>query len=265
MSALSLADLRGQGTDERIIQIIENNRPMLQETLQEQWTSAEEVRNYSSTHIGQGAIQSGTVGRRRIQLDMGPAPPFGPWLQPGDTWQRDQIDLDLAIRQCQARLQHLLMLQSQPGQQLQPRHPDGVNMMLGHLGGSQMQQQIAQMQMQPQPTENITSTTKNRLRELARHFKNKYLKLSSKVPIFFIFNDEHIRNDVNFKNRLTGQACQEPALPRMNTRPEKDTGSTTASGPHSLASTPGDGSIGTYGGSFKQSQENGACSLISNR
>jgi len=182
MSALSPVDLRGQGADERTIQIIEKNKPMLQEILQEQWTPAEEARNDALTNIGQGAIQYGTTGRRKIQLGMGPTPPLGQW--PQDTRQRDQIDLALAIRQCQARLQHLLMLQSQPGQQLQEL--PGVDMMLGHLGGSQMLQQMAPVQ--PQPAENAmkrVTSTKNRLRELTRQFKNKYLKLS-KVPMFLL-------------------------------------------------------------------------------
>ena len=174
LSALSVADLRSQGYDDKIIQIIENGKPILQRIVQEQRSFAEGVRsNNGSQNMGQGMDQNGPR-----QLGMGPTPPFGG----SQVAQHQQNALN---RQHQAALQqqqqHMLHQQSQQqaNHHLQSQLPEGVDMM---LGVTRMPQQPGPMQAQGQMTgsalQNAQKQQVARVVMLIEQFKNEYLMSS---------------------------------------------------------------------------------------
>jgi len=176
LSILSVADLRSQGFDDKIIQIIENGKPMLQRIVQEQRSFADGVRsNNASQNMGQGMDQNGATGAR--QLGMGPTPPFGGSAAQQQQQQQQQNALN---RQHQAALQQQMLhqqSQQQAGHHLQSQLPEGVDNILGVTRMPQQQPgpMQAQGQMAGSALQNAQKQQVARAVMLIEQFKNEFI------------------------------------------------------------------------------------------
>lgn len=137
LSIYSAAELHSQGIDEKMIQVIENNRPALQRWFHDQQLFAVGVRNSNnSQNMGPGADQNGAIGHRLP--NMGPSP-FG--AGPSVPQQQQNIALAMNSRPQTKQVLPQQIVQQQPaGQHLQPSGPEGVDAML--VARMQQQQQI---------------------------------------------------------------------------------------------------------------------------